>query len=198
MGWGFNTPKSGKFFFEAFYHSHLATIKAERVLIEFVRILAFPDTNTEFPHFTQCCCSGAFMSPSQSSLRHPPNPHFVTTVKLASSRNENWEGDMFGRLAQQPWHFENFSLLICFCETCTRSIYPHMSSLMCNFFPGSAIVFQFPTLWGIGNPTDFQVSWGTWLGPRVHSSCVKNDPIPAAAHSSCWRPWQPPGAELWR
>ena len=90
---------------------------------------------------------------------HPPNPHFVTTVKLASSRNENWEGDMFGRLAQQPWHFENFSLLICFCETCTRSIYPHM----CNFFPGSAIVFQFPTFWGIGNPTDFQVSWRTWL-----------------------------------
>ena len=31
----------------------------------------------EFPHFTQCCCSLAFMSPSQSSLRHPPNPHFV-------------------------------------------------------------------------------------------------------------------------
>ena len=27
--------------------------------------------------FTQCSCSRAFMSPSQSSLRHPPNPHFV-------------------------------------------------------------------------------------------------------------------------
>ena len=31
----------------------------------------------EFPHFTQCCCSWAFMSPAQSSLRHPPNPHFI-------------------------------------------------------------------------------------------------------------------------
>ena len=31
----------------------------------------------EFPHFTQCCCSLAFMSPAQSSLRHPPNPHFI-------------------------------------------------------------------------------------------------------------------------
>ena len=27
--------------------------------------------------FTQCCCSRAFMSSAQSSLRPPPNPHFV-------------------------------------------------------------------------------------------------------------------------
>ena len=37
--------------------------------------------DTEFPDFTQCCCSRAFMSPAQSSLRHPPNPHFVITCK---------------------------------------------------------------------------------------------------------------------
>ena len=77
VGWGFNAPKSGNFFFEAFQHSHLAMLKAEWGLIEFVRISSRSDTNFEFPHFTQCCCSRAFMSPSQSSLRHPPNPHFV-------------------------------------------------------------------------------------------------------------------------
>ena len=29
--------------------------------------------------FTQCCCSGAFMSSAQSSLCPPPNPHFAST-----------------------------------------------------------------------------------------------------------------------
>ena len=53
----------------------------------------------------------------------------IQLVKMASSWNEDWEGDMFGLPAQQPWHFENFFLLICFRETCTRSIYPNMSTL---------------------------------------------------------------------
>ena len=57
-----------------------------------------------------------------------------------------------------------FFLLIWILEACTRSIFLNMSTLQCNFFPGSAFVSQFPTFWGIGNPTDFQVSWGTWLG----------------------------------
>ena len=56
-----------------------------------------------------------------------------------------------------------FFLLIWILEACTRSIFLNMSTLQCNFFPGSAFVSQFPTFWGIGNPTDFQVSWGTWL-----------------------------------
>ena len=56
-----------------------------------------------------------------------------------------------------------FFLLIWILEACTRSIFLNLSTLQCNFFPGSAFVSQFPTFWGIGNPTDFQVSWGTWL-----------------------------------
>ena len=59
-----------------------------------------------------------------------------------------------------------FFLLIWILEACTRSIFLNMSTLQCNFFPGSAFVSQFPTFWGIGNPTDFQVSWGTWLAER--------------------------------
>ena len=41
---------------------------------------------------------------------------------------------------------------------------PQYVNAVVQFFPGSAIASQFPTFWGIGNPTDFQVSWGTWLG----------------------------------
>jgi hypothetical protein len=61
-------------------------------------------------------------------------------VKMPSSRNEDWEGDMFGLLAQQRWHLRTFFLLGWPCETCMRSIYPNMLPLQCNFCPGSAIV----------------------------------------------------------
>ena len=64
-----------------------------------------------------------------------------------------------------------FFLLIWILEACTRSIFLNMSTLQCNFFPGSAFVSQFPTFWGIGNPTDFQVSWGTWLG-ELRLTCI--------------------------
>ena len=53
----------------------------------------------------------------------------IQLVKMASSWNEDWEGDMFGLPAQQPWHFENFFLLIRVRETCMRSNYPNMSTL---------------------------------------------------------------------
>ena len=87
----------------------------------------------------------------------------IQLVKMASSRNEDWAGDMFGIPAGPPWHFEIFCWLIWHPETCTRSIYPNMSALQCNFCSGSVIVTKLSTIWGIGNPTDFQVSWGTWL-----------------------------------
>ena len=39
--------------------------------------LDLPWPQCRIPIFTQCCCSGAFMSSSQSELRPPPNPDFV-------------------------------------------------------------------------------------------------------------------------
>ena len=39
--------------------------------------LDLPWPQCRIPTFTQCCCSGAFMSSSQSKLRPPPNPNFV-------------------------------------------------------------------------------------------------------------------------
>ena len=39
--------------------------------------LDLPWPQCRIPTFTQCCCSGAFMSSSQSELRPPPNPDFV-------------------------------------------------------------------------------------------------------------------------
>ena len=76
MGRGFNTLKSGKFFFEAFQHSHLTTLKAEWVLIEFVQILACPDTKAESPHSPSVAVAGHFCP--------PPNPHFVLLQILIS------------------------------------------------------------------------------------------------------------------
>ena len=71
---------------------------------------------------------------------------------------------MFGLPAEQQWQLEIFLLLIWPREICMRSIYPNMLPLQWNFLPESAIVSQFPTFWGIGNPTDIHGSWGTWLG----------------------------------
>ena len=87
----------------------------------------------------------------------------IQLLKMASSRNEDWEEDMFGLPAEQQWQLEIFLLLIWPREICMRSIYPNMLPLQWNFLPESAIVSQFPTFWGIGNPTDIHGSWGTWL-----------------------------------
>ena len=76
VGWGFNAPKSGNFFFEAFQHSHLAMLKAEWWLIEFVQISVRSDTST-----------GVLRSPSAPAAGHscpPPNPHFVLRPILIS------------------------------------------------------------------------------------------------------------------
>ena len=96
----------------------------------------------------------------------------IQLLKMASSRNEDWEGDMLGLPAEQPWQLEIFLLLIWPCETCTRSIYPNMLPLQWNFFPGSAIVSKVPTFWGIGNPTDIHGSWGTWLVSELQSDIL--------------------------
>ena len=106
----------------------------------------------------------------------------IQSVKKASSRNEEWEGDMFGLPAEPPWHFEIFYWLIWHPETCTRSIYPNMSALQCNFCSGSVIVTKLSTIWGIGNPTDFQVSWGTWLPSATLSS------LPSSSLTLSWQP----------